>query len=299
MRRAMLLGALIAVGALTLAAAQQPQGPKTIEVEKVRDNLYMLKGGGGNTAVFIGGSGVVVVDAKNPGWGQPILDEIKKLTNKPVTTLINTHTHGDHVSGNVEFPATVDIVVQENTKANMEKMDIFKQHNGQGLPKQTFKDKMTLGSGADRIDLYYFGRGHTNGDAWVVFPAIRAMHSGDIFAGKNLPLIDTNNGGSIVDIGESLQKAHDTIKNVDTIITGHAATTMTPNDLQMYAAFNKDFVRWAENEKKAGKTAEQAAGEYKVPEQYASAGFTGNVNPLFGGLKAMIQQVYDAKPATH
>ena len=62
----------------------------------------------------------MVVDTKNPGWGQPILDKIKTLTDKPVTTIINTHTHGDHVSGNVEFPATVDIVVQENTKTNME-----------------------------------------------------------------------------------------------------------------------------------------------------------------------------------
>ena len=66
---------------------------------------------------------MTVVDAKYPGWGQPILDKIKELTPKPVTVLINTHTHGDHVSGNVEFPATVDIVVQENTKVNMEKMD--------------------------------------------------------------------------------------------------------------------------------------------------------------------------------
>ena len=62
-------------------------------------------------------NGVTVVDTKNPGWGQPILDKIKELTPKPVTMIINTHTHGDHVSGNVEFPATVDIVVQENTAA--------------------------------------------------------------------------------------------------------------------------------------------------------------------------------------
>ena len=60
--------------------------------------------------------------AKIPGWGQPILDKIKELTPKPITTLINTHTHGDHVSGNVEFPATVDVVVQENTAANMQEM---------------------------------------------------------------------------------------------------------------------------------------------------------------------------------
>src|SRR5512140_1735160 len=241
MKRATLLGALIAAGALSVVAAQQPpQGPKVIEVEKVRDNLYMLKGGGGNTAVYVGGNGVVVVDAKNPGWGQPILDKIKELTNKPVTTLINTHTHGDHVSGNVEFPATVDIVVQENTKTNMEKMDIFKQHNGRGLPKKTFTDKMTLGSGNDRIDLYYFGRGHTNGDAWVVFPQLHAMHSGDIFSGKNIPGLDAVNGGSGLAIADSLTKAADTVKNIDTIITGHSAT-MTVADLREYAQFNRDF----------------------------------------------------------
>src|SRR5437660_6539120 len=155
MKRAIVLGLLIGVGALSLAVGAyqaQPQGPKVVEVEKLKDNLFMLKGGGGNTAVFVGTNGVVVVDTKNPGWGQPILDKIKELTPKPVTTIINTHTHGDHVSGNVEFPATVDIVVQENTKTNMEKMmsppgfpagtmpSVFQTSGGKGLPKRTFKD---------------------------------------------------------------------------------------------------------------------------------------------------------------
>src|SRR2546426_4303905 len=115
MRRALVLGVLIGVGALSLAATAYqapPQGPKVIEVEKLKDNLFLLKGGGGNTAVFVNANGVTVIDAKNPGWGQTILDKIKELTPKPVTTLINTHTHGDHVSGNVEFPATVDVVTQ-------------------------------------------------------------------------------------------------------------------------------------------------------------------------------------------
>ena len=55
------------------------------------------------------------------------------------------------------------------------------------MPKRTFKDKMTIGKGADQIDLYYFGRGHTNGDAWVVFPALRVMHAGDIFSRQEPP----------------------------------------------------------------------------------------------------------------
>src|SRR5258706_2598614 len=194
----------------TLAAvAAQPAEPKVVDVEKLADNLFILKGGGGNTAVFITAAGVTVVDTKIPGWGQPIIDKVKELTSKPITTIINTHTHYDHVSGNVEFPATVDVVVQENTKANMERMgpvlgresatsgpNIFKENGGRGMPKRTFKDRLTLGRGADAIDLYYFGRGHTNGDAFVVFPALRVMHAGDIFARKGPPLLDPNNGGS-------------------------------------------------------------------------------------------------------
>src|SRR3989441_10295732 len=216
MKRALVLGVLTAVGGLSLAAYQppQPQGPPVVTVEKVKDNLWVLRGdgGGGNRGVFATANGVVVVDAKNPGWGKPILDKIKELTPKPVTTLINTHTHGDHVSGNVDFPATVDIVVQENTKTNMEKMDIFKQNNNRGMAKRTFKDKMTIGKGADQVDLYYFGPGHTNGDAFVVFPALRIMHSGDIFASKSVPLIDEANGSNMTEISGTLMKAYNGIK---------------------------------------------------------------------------------------
>ena len=271
MKRIVVFGILIAFGAASLAARgfQPPaqQGPKVVEVEKIKDNLYMLKGGGGNTAVYVGANGVTVVDAKNPGWGQPILDKIKELTPKPVTLLINTHTHGDHVSGNVEFPATVDIVVQENTKANMEKMPIFKESGGKGMPKRTFADKMTIGSGKDRFDLYYFGRGHTNGDAFIVFPELRVMHAGDIFSGKNLPLLDYNNGASGAEIGATLGKAHAGIKNVDQIITGHS-TVMTWNDLDEYAKFNSDFLSDVRAAMAAGKTPEDVAASWKPAEKY-------------------------------
>src|SRR6185295_18127189 len=229
MKRAIVLGALITVGGLSLAAYQPPQqqGPMVVEVDKIKDNLWVLKGGGGNTAVFLTGGGVVVVDAKNPGWGKPILDKIKELSPKPITTLINTHTHGDHVSGNVDFPATVDVVTQENTKANMEKMDIFKQNGNRGMAKRTFKDKMTIGKGADQVDLYYFGPGHTNGDAIVVFPALRTAHLGDLFASKGLPLVDGANGGSVLHYPETLNKMHAGVQNVDTLVNGHSDTTTT------------------------------------------------------------------------
>jgi cyclase len=294
MKRALVLGSLLVTGIVAASAYQppaQPAGPKVIQVEKLKDNLYVFRGegGGGNVAVYVGAAGVTVVDAKNPGWGQPILDKIKELTPKPVTLLINTHTHGDHVSGNVEFPATVDIVVQENTKTNMEKMDIFKQNNGRGLPKRTFKDKMTIGSGADRFDLYYFGRGHTNGDAWIVFPALRVVHAGDIFAGKSLPLLDYNNGGTGVEIGDSLAKAHAGIKDVDTIITGHATVQMAWPDLAEYAQFNKDFLAAVQEGKKAGKSPDDIAAGWKLPDKYK--GYTIQDARLKTNVKAVYDEI--------
>ena len=307
MKRVTVLGALLVVGALSLGVkAYQPpaaDAPKVVDVEKVNDRLYVLRGngGGGNTAVFITANGVIVVDAKNPGWGTPILNKIKELTPKPVTTLINTHTHGDHVSGNVEFPATVEVVTHENTAKNMQEMksptgitpapgtpaNIFKDNNGKGLPKRTFKDKMSIGTGADQVDLYYFGRGHTNGDAWVVFPALRTMHAGDIFSGKNIPLLDAVNGGSGVLIGDTLMKAANSVKNVDAIITGHS-TVMTVADLREYSEFNTDFKNTVQAGKKAGMTVDQVAAAYKIPER-----FKGYAAPAEARLKNNVQIVFD------
>lgn len=290
MRRVLVLGMVIVIGGLaTLAAQPAADAPKVIEVEKVKDNLFVLRGGGGNTAVFVTANGVTVVDAKNPGWGAPILAKIKELTPKPVTMLINTHTHGDHVSGNVEFPVSVEVVAQVNTKANMEKMPIFKEHNNAGMAKRTFTDKLTIGKGADQIDLYYFGPGHTNGDAFVVFPAHRIMHSGDIFAGKAVPLIDSNNGGTMLRISETLMKAHDGIKNVDTIINGHMPAQTTWADLKEFSEFNKELADWMRAGLKAGKAPEALAAEWKLPEKYK--GYSANVSAMMGGMVGRIQNL--------
>jgi cyclase len=307
MKRLIFLATLVTVGGLSIgiAAFQQPtaNAPKVVEVEKLRDNLYMLKGngGGGNTAVFIRADGITLVDTKNPGWGQPILDKVKELSNKPVTQIINTHTHGDHVSGNVEMPVNVEVIVQENTKINMQEMrgatgiaqngpptNIFKEHNGRGMPTKTFKDTMKVNKGPDEIDLYYFGRGHTNGDAWVVFPALRLAHAGDIFSGKNIPLLDANNGGSGVLIGDTLAKAAKSFDGkIDTVITGHS-TTMTVADLSEYAEFNKQFMSDVQAAKKAGKSVDDVAKSWTIPEKYK-----GYAAPAPARLKANVQIVFD------
>ena len=288
------------VAALSLAVVVAQDTPKVIEVEQLEDNLFVLRGegGGGNTGVFVTTNGVVVVDTKNPGWGQPILEAIGTLTGNPVTTLINTHSHGDHVSGNVAFAPNVEFVAHEITKANMEAMrpytgrteppvNVFADTNGHGLPTRTFTDRLSLGSGADQVDLYYFGRAHTGGDAWVVFPALRTLHAGDAFLGKRVPFLDAENGGSGVAISDTIQRAHDTIPGVDTIITGHS-TQANWADLNEWAAFNRDFLKMVRAGRSAGRSIGDIANDWTVPATY-----TGYDPPNPESVRRNIQVIVD------
>ena len=183
MRRSACLGILTLAGVLATAAtyeARQQEERADLEVQPVAENLYMLAnastvqgmGGGGNTAIFVMADGVALVDTKINGYGQDIIAHVAELTDKPITTVINTHTHFDHSGGNTELPDTVEFVVHENTRAQMARetcepvtnCGAFKGANAKYLPRTTYSDRMSLFAGPDQIDLYHFGRGHTDGD---------------------------------------------------------------------------------------------------------------------------------------
>lgn len=305
MKRWILVIALTAIGWTSLrlaayqgnAAAPSAAALQATKIEKVKDNLYIITGAsdlaafsGGNTAVFVTDAGVVLVDTKLPGWGPTIIERVKTVTSKPVTTIINTHSHNDHSGSNEFFASNVDSVVQENARANMARMDEFKGDKAKFLPKRTFKEKLSIGKGKDEVDLYYFGRGHTNGDTIIVFPALRTMHSGDLFAQKMLPLVDTMNGGSILEYPQTLSKAAATIKDVDTVIPGHRQVG-TFKEFTEYAAFIKDFVDFARTSMNSKKTVSQAAAEYKVPAKYS--GYVVTIDPQLVTAERILQIAYD------
>jgi glyoxylase-like metal-dependent hydrolase (beta-lactamase superfamily II) len=135
---------------------------------------------------------------------------------------------------------------------------------------------------------YYFGAGHTDGDAWVVFPALRVMHAGDMFAGKQPPLIDRRNGGSGLAYPDTLAKAA-AVKAVDTVITGHSGL-MTMADLQEYARFNLDFRDLVVDGFDRGRSVSEVVSQWKLPEKYKgyAAGdgqrLVDNVEQMFGEL---------------
>lgn len=304
MKRSSVLVTLVLLGSLSMAvrAAQQPPAQPSADnltVEKVKDNLFVLRGGGGNTAVFVTSTGVTLVDTKNPGWGQPLLDKVKTLTDKPVTRVINTHTHYDHTSGNVVMPSTVEIVAHAMTSKNLAAgnpvtglgatPNVFKDNPGKGLITRTFTDKLTIGSGADQVNLHYFGPAHTGGDAFVEFPALRVMHTGDAFPNKGLPIMDKSNGGSGVEYANTIMKAVKGVPNVDLIINGHTPALTTPADMRQFGAFVAEFIATAQAGKKAGKTADQVAKEWATPAKYT--GFAAA--PPFERVRAYVQVIFD------
>jgi glyoxylase-like metal-dependent hydrolase (beta-lactamase superfamily II) len=251
--------AFLAAGSLAASAAAQQQSPPAPgattarpagaaprrsplpppePIEHVKDNIYKIFGGGGNTLVVVQEDGVVLVDTKMPGNGPAILGEVKKVTDKPIKLIINTHSHPDHVGSNdyirEQYP-NVRIVMNEGAKEELS----GPRGNPKLLPTETYTDRMTIGSGADRIELYHFGRGHTNGDTFVLFPAARLLCMGDVMAWNMAPFLPAGGAEAIAEETEALVKAVD--GKVDLVEEGHGHMN-TWAGLERLARFNRALV---------------------------------------------------------
>jgi cyclase len=188
----------------TLAIAQgQGQPPAPFMAHQLKPNVYWIEGGGGNSGVIVGDKGVIVVDAKtSAAGGKELLENIAKITPKPVTTVILTHSDGDHVNGLASFPTTVKVIAQENNKKEQEKALAA---GGRGappadhLPSQVVtKNKESLKIDGVKVEFYHWAPAHTSGDLVVYLPGEKIVFTGDIIAGglKADPLIHMEKNGS-------------------------------------------------------------------------------------------------------
>ena len=288
---------LVAAGALALGgpggvalAAGQPAA-KTVRMHSLSpgDTVYVLLDGGGHSLAVVDEDGgeVVLVDAKSAGWGQTVMDAVALVTELPVTTIINTHGHADQTGGNGEFPDAIRIIAHENAR------------DAAGPNSTAFRDTLALLDGPNRIELYYFGPAHTDGDIVVVFPEKGVAHVGDLMNGKAAPVIDTASGGSGVAYPETLARLAAGIDGVDTVITGDGAMppvpgvhgmlqTMTWADVEEYAAFTRDFLAAVREAMDAGMDAAEAAARLRLPERYAGYGMEqaeANVRIIYDELR--------------
>ena len=223
-------------GALILAvalSAQQAKPAAPMQIEKVKDGLYLIRGPfnrcapngcsgaygddgllheAGDVAVRVTPEGLILVDDKYQDNVAQILEQVKGVSPLPVKYLLNTHHHTDHAGGDAAFITTTEIIAHRNVREN------FLRNKQPGAPRVTFTDQASVFLGGVEVRAYYFGRGHTNGDAVIYFPDLRVIHTGDLIT-EGMPVLDYGNGASAVEWVSVLDKILEL--DFDTVIPGH------------------------------------------------------------------------------
>ena len=196
-------------------------GPTEPAIAKFREGIYLIRtNGSGNITVFTSDDAVLLVDSKLTNEYDKVLPLLRSVTNKPIRYLINTHFHLDHTGGNIGFAGLgAQIIATGNTRARLSKTQQT------GLPVITFDDHMDVYFGGKTLKLYYYGRGHTDGDLVIYIPEEKLVMTGDLFAGwgPSIRLIDYNGGGSLVQWPATLDKVM--ALDFDTVIPGHSGVT--------------------------------------------------------------------------
>jgi cyclase len=217
----MTAGLLLLMGCW-LAYTQTQKAPPKLTLNKVKDDLFEIEGDGGNVAVYVTSAGVILIDDKFEQDHEAIMAHVKSVSSLPVKYVITTHHHSDHSGGNVKFVGTAEIISTANARTNIV------EKKQPGAPESmtpagvVFTKECSVFLGGKEVRANYYGRGHTNGDALIYFPALRTLHTGDLMANAS-PLIDYAGGGSVVEWTKTLDEA---LKlDFDTVIPGHGKVT--------------------------------------------------------------------------
>ena len=243
LKRLSSLAALVVLASiLTLAAGQQvptltPEQEARLRIREVMDGLYVLPGfdggqSGGNVAVRVTDDGVIIVDDKFPYSFDFITEQVRSVTDQPIKYVLNTHHHDDHSGSNADFLPSAEVIAHKNARANIVR------NNQPGAPRLIFADATAVFLGGAEVQMFHFGRGHTNGDAVVYFPDLRTVHTGDLFVfGQRLdgstlsPFWDFGNGGSVLEWPATLTRL--LALDFDTVIPGHGPI-LTKADIRTF-----------------------------------------------------------------
>jgi glyoxylase-like metal-dependent hydrolase (beta-lactamase superfamily II) len=218
---------------VALGRTQAPQDFSKIEIKanKVTDNFYTLDGQGGTIGVLFGPDGVFMVDTQYPQLSDKIAAAIKRLTPQPIKFVVNTHVHGDHTGGNENFGKMgATIISREELRYRL--THPAAQANGQpgvpmaaaGLPKETYRDRLTLYVNGEEIQLIAVPRAHTDGDTMVYFPGLNVIMTGDFYRSIQYPNIDRANGGSLPGLLDGLGLVIGMAGPATKIVPGHGPT---------------------------------------------------------------------------
>jgi len=262
-----------AAAAQTPPAKPAPQAPAPLTVEPVAANLYLVKGGAGaNAAFYITKKEVIVIDAKmTPEAAAGMLAEIGKVTPKPVTTIILTHSDGDHVNGLPGFPKGLRIIAQQNVKRDMEKAAADLPALRDYLPTLVYGSEMSWpGRGRDVV-LRHYGPAHTDGDTCVFFQRPGVVFVGDLaFVGRD-PLVHLAKGGTAVGYVKTLEALLLAKPPVKTFLSGHA-DPLTRADIETLKTSLADKLAQVKDMVAAGKSLAEVKKAFGIEDPPDAAG---------------------------
>lgn len=236
--------------------AAAAQADETL-IEKLRENLYVVTTGGPirtNITFFITENhGVVMFETGDPGWGKAWLKALARITDKPLTTLVVSHTHSDHTGSMPELGPIPVRITHENVKKSLQETEcaalsacqLFQGDSAKYLPNRTYQGRLTLFEGNDRIELYNFGRSHTNADTIAVIPALNTLVMADMFAWRGVPRVYVDDGGSALNFPAVMTSLMSMVKDIDTVITGHSLVMKWADMVEFgnYVVDYSDYIR--------------------------------------------------------
>ena len=256
----------VAVMLATSSFAFQDMADVKVEVVPVNENIYMLKGAGGNIGISVGEDGVFMIDDQYSQMSSKISEAVKTLSDQPIKFLVNTHHHGDHTGGNATFEEKGALIfAHENVRKRLNEDE--KNTDQSGLPIITFDHKMNLHLNGNDILVVHVHNAHTDGDALIYFPQSNVLHTGDTFFNGMFPFIDLKSGGSVAGDIEAARAGLLLINTSTKIIPGHGS-------LATYADYEKylKMLEGIESNVKAaiasGKTKEEIVADENLTETF-------------------------------
>jgi len=218
---------------LTSHSLAQQRETQPVQLSKISDNLYEILGGqGARGGVYVGDNGVLIIDAKmDKNSVDQVIEQIKQITDKPLMHLVNTHSDGDHIRGNQYFPETVTFIAHANCRREFfhprrdgTPSEWSKPELAPFIPSITFRDRMDMYLGSKKVELWYFGVGHTTGDIVIYFPEEKTAFLGDQIFLTRPQLIHSYKGGNSFEYVKTLTKMLETIDAVN-FCSGHSDMT--------------------------------------------------------------------------